>query len=452
MYLNIICILLLLGFNIVLCYRLARLYSSVYIVRFLYIYYIIQILLSLLITAIDPDFLVPGHPIRTIRISDVALKYAFIVSILGIFIYVGVYVVNSFSQNRCIGFYERFIQISDTYYLNFLSKVMAVIFSLTILVAFIPSLPYVLRVVSLSFSFITLFIGIFYHLIDNRKLWIGLLLFNFIVQNVQGSRGIALIPIVLFIFGYLVSIYKTRYFRKKVVLFCLLVIPLTSLFGAIASFREMYGRGIDVNTKNISKMVKYVFSDDSEEKDTDNFLYGLSRLINHGDFAVIGLTPKPIPYREGDSFVEEIEFIFTLQGENGNKAYRMQRGSLNYGSGTLSKYGFSINEKTSTGLGLLGDSYSRFGILGVMIYFFAISVFLTLIEYKLSYFYRKKNKILSYLIFIFFLYTSLYTLYGNSYFLLLKKFLFNGSFVVICMMALNVLILSSKRRYNISKR
>ena len=440
---DILFIFLLLCFNIILCYKLTKYYNTIYVVRFFYMYYIIQIILSLIIVIIDHNFIVPGHPIRNIKISDITLKYSFIVTVIGISIIIGVKLTSTLHKYKCIGFYEKYIKINDISHINIISKIMSIIFCITILIAFIPTLPYILRVISLSFSFITLFIGIFYPKINNKKIWISLLIINFVVQNIQGSRGLALIPFVLFILGYLISIYKTTYFKKRIILFCILTIPLISLFGAVASFRELYGRGIDVNYENLSKMVNFVFSENKSSNDSDNFLYGLSRLINHGDFAIIGLTPNVIQHREWDSFTEEIKYTFTLHGEEGNKLYRTQRGNMNYGSGALAKYGFSINETTSTGLGLLGDSYSRFGILGVIIYYVMISIFLTAIEYKLSKTYYK-NKISSYILFIFFIYTSLYTLYGNSYFVLLKKFLFNGSFVYICILSINILF--SKRR------
>ena len=61
-----------------------------------------QIILSLIIVIIDHNFIVPGHPIRNIKISDITLKYSFIVTVIGISIIIGVKLTSTLQMTLVI--------------------------------------------------------------------------------------------------------------------------------------------------------------------------------------------------------------------------------------------------------------------------------------------------------------------------------------------------------------
>lgn len=418
---------------------ISKKYSSVYICRYLYFYYIIQIIVALIIVLVDNNYLVPGSHIYPIKVSDVLIRISVIITIIGFVIRTALRISSynaKIDNNK--GLLTRALSIGTDYNINILSTALLVIFTLSILFTLIPNFPYALRVITLSFDFLPLFIGIFFlQFTRSKRVWCILLFsLNSLLNLVQGSRGLAIIPVGLLCIGYLISIsdFKRR-FRRTLFIFMLIGMPAMSIFGMIQDFREQYGRGNVVTVENIKLMLTYLFEGGGKSVDKDSYiLLGLSRFLNIGDMAVITLTPRVVDYRLFDDMDKELGYIYKLYGGEGGQEFREQRGSLNYGSGVLSKYGFSVNENTSVGLGLLGDSYSRFGICGVLVYFFFITLLLTSAEIKLLH--DKKNRLLAFTFLLFLIYTSLYTLYGNSYFVLFKKFLYNGLLVYVCLSVL----------------
>lgn len=419
--------------NIINLKDISQKYRSVYICRCFYLYYILQIAVSIAIVLIDSRYTVPGCRIYPLKVCEVLVSISLLTTLIGIVVRIAMWLSSySSKKDNNVSLINRINFVEQNYNIDTLSTVLLAIFTLSILFTLIPDYSYALRVITLSFDFLPLFIGIFFcEFSRSKRNWcIFLFSLNSLLNLVQGSRGLAIIPVVLLCIGYLIAISNKKHkFKKTLVIYMIIGFPLMSIFGKVQDFRENYGRGIEVTTENVKLMLAYLFEGGDSSGEENFVLLGLSRFLNIGDLAIITLTPEYVGHRGIDDMDEEMKFIYMLHGGEGRHEFREQRGSFNYGSGVLTKYGFSVNQNTSVGMGLLGDSYSRFGVFGVIIYFFLMTLLLTTIEVKLLR--NKNNQLVALTFLLFMIYTSLYTLYGNSYFQLFKKFLYNGTLVYI---------------------
>ena len=407
--------------------------------RFLYIYYILQICIAAVFVIDDHNYVVWGTA-NAMKVIEILLVLSLCCTVIGLMIWIGLHfsVICSHVVSP-ISLSERIRNINKNEVVR-ISNPFCLIFSLSILFTLIPEIPYSLRVISLSFEFIPLFVGIYFNVLRStqRHLWITVLIINVLLNMVQGSRGYAIIPVALWTIGYLITQSQYPNFRKKFIIVVILAAPVLSIFGKIQDYRDYYGRGMEVSQESIGLMLNFVFNAPNVNNDK-SALQGLSRFMNIGDLSILYDTPSKVDYRGFEDMLEEFAQSYSLYGSEGSKQFDETRGNLGYGSGVLTRYGFHVNAETSVGLGYLGDSYSRFGIFGVMLYFFLASWFISSLELKLM-----KNSKLSetvrFVFLLFLMFTVLYTLYGNPYYALLKKLIYNGGLV------LTLLVLICNRR------
>lgn len=408
--------------------------------RFLLIYYILQIGIALVFVIDDPNYVVWGTS-ETMKVVKILPKLSFCCTIIGLMIWSGLYFSNYNSNRKSTSsLIERINGISANEIIV-LSRPFCIIFSLSIVFTLIPEIPYSLRVISLSFAFIPLFVGIYFNVLKSTQkfIWIAVILINVLVNMVQGSRGYAIIPVALWTIGYLIMQSQKSHFKIKVIVVAIVAVPVLAIFGKIQDFRDYFGRGIEVTPETIGLMIDFLSYAQGVDNDK-SALQGLSRFMNIGDLSILYATPSKVEYRGFDDMLEEFTQVYSLYGSEGSKQFDEIRSELGYGSGVLTRYGFHVTAESSVGLGYLGDSYSRFGILGVMLYFFLISWFVSFLELKLM----KKGglpKSVKLVFLLFLMYTVLYTLYGNPYYVLLKKLLYNG-----CLVMIVLLIICKKRR------
>ncbi|MCM1731654.1 hypothetical protein [Bacteroides faecis] len=422
-------------FLLLLNYKIAvsihRYHPNVYLARFLYIYYIVEIIVGLVVVACDYDFMLPVIHSISVPVRDILPLWSLVVLVSGLFIKLGIATAcNNGQDSNLSSFSDRYSDVSFDFPINRISRIFAIIFLLSVLFPFIPQFPYALRIITLSFDFLPLFIGLYFNQLtmSGRWLWIFLLFINMAANMVQASRGLAVIPIALFMMGYLVSISKEPSFKKQIVIILLVSAPFFSIFGKIQDFREEFGRGNDVTIENADLLFYYLLNGSSLESKpiASSIADGLGRFINVGDFAIVHMTPSIVPHRGFIQMGEELRSAVTLYGSEGSAKFRENRGDLKYGSGVLSDYGFSVNANTSVGMGLLGDAFSRFGLVGVSIYLFLMAFLITKIELFIG---NKYPSVFGIILFLFLAYTFLYTIYGNSYFTFIKKIIFNGLLV-----------------------
>ena len=428
---DILIVIVLLVLNCMVARSINRSHPNIYLAKFLRIYYIIEIVVGLIVVGCNYNFLLPVIHSISLPVREVLGLWSFVVLVASLFIKMGIGVACQGNQDVAIKpFTARYISASADFPINRVSNIFAVIFFLSILFPFVPQFPYALRVITLSFDFLPLFIGLYFTQLSrrNRFLWVLLLLINMTANIIQASRGLAVIPIALFMIGYLVSISNKPIFKRQIAIILLISAPFFSFFGKIQDFREVFGRGNDVTAENAELLFNYLLNSSSGESKSlaNSVADGLGRFINVGDFAIVHMTPSHVPHRGFIQMGDEIKSAVTLYGSDGSSKFREDRGNLKYGSGVLSDYGFSINENTSVGMGLLGDSYSRFGILGVAIYLFLMAFVITKMELYIG---KHYPSVFGIILFFFLAYTFLYTIYGNSYFAFFKKIIYNGALV-----------------------
>lgn len=421
--------------NVCIFKRISKKYPHQYIMRFLYIYYILQIGIAAIFVIDDSNYVIWGTA-RAMKVIEILPVLSLCCTIIGLMIWFGLYCSRDSSKGmKTTSLVERInsIQAED---IIVLSRPFCIIFSLSFVFTLIPHVPYVLRVISLSFTFIPLFVGIYFNVLksNQKKIWIAVIVINMLLNMVQGSRGYAIIPIALWTIGYLITKSQYPRFKMKVLVIAIFAVPVLSIFGKIQDYRDYYGRGMKISQETIGLMFDFVFNAPKLNSDK-SALQGLSRFMNIGDLSILHATPSKVDYRGFEDMLEEFTQVYSLYGSEGSKQFDEIRGDLGYGSGVLTRYGFHVNAETSVGLGYLGDSYSRFGIIGVMLYFFIASWFISSLELKLM----KKGRLpeSARLVFLLFLmFTVLYTLYGNPYYALLKKLIYNGGLVMVVLLFL----------------
>lgn len=365
---------------------------------------------------------------RPTYLSEAISEYSWIVTFIGIIIVFSTSVIKHlFSNLYTIGFKLQIRQFKNSINKNRYAEIILIIFSISSVSSLLNDFSYLLSVLYLTFNFITITVGLVFQELKktNQRLWIISLTLFCILNMVRGSRGVALYPVVFFVIGYVLSVKDKRKIRKTILMSALFLYPLFSIMSAAQGFREEFGRGIEITKENVGTFFDFLISSDEYSSSTDIVSNSLGRFLNHSDFAVIHLSPDPIGFREFEQMNEELLSIVSLSGGSENiDAFNEARSGLKYGVGVLTSYGFYITDKTSTGLGLLADSYSRFGMLGIAIYFLLFSLLCYYLECKSAALIYKKP-ILSICLTSFLFYNICFC-YGNSYYVLLKIILFRG--------------------------
>jgi hypothetical protein len=408
---------------------LSKLIPNFYSPLLLFSYYVFEFFILNVLNIIDIHSNLLYNLDYEIHYNDLILPYAGILLFLGC-----LFLALFFILKHCFGDSGKFISIDQrvknigsSMNPNRLLGLLALFFSLNVVSAF--DLIYLIQVLSLSFAFSPIIFGLLFDLANNRSkiVWFSLMTTNLIFHIVQGSRGIAVMPILLFIVGYLIQMNNTK---RKIRLFIILILigyPVLAVFGKISDYRQIFGRGLEVSVENFSYLADFLISGDSYEIIESSAPEGLVRLLNHADMAVISLTPDIIDYRGGDYIFDEIQNAILLNGSS-ERASSFYSG--HYGNSVALKYGYSVNESTSVEFSLLADAYSRAGLLGIIIYY----SFFTLILFSLERMTASAifgNNVIALILLMFILISAINGLYAYTIWEFLKVVIFRGAFIII---------------------
>jgi len=129
----------------------------------------------------------------------------------------------------------------------------------------------------------------------------------------------------------------------------------------------------------------------SAEQEVSSFGMGLQRMVDWCNIVVPPMTPSQVPYRGFDDGVEELLSFFRF-GLFGSDRYRSVEIS--------NAYGFLSNEATSVPFGLIGDGWSRAGIVGAICYAIFASVYVMAHETLLKLVFRSHPSLLAFYILV----------------------------------------------------
>lgn len=349
---------------------------------FYIIYNVAQLFLAILILFLMPDYEITND---YISLRDTIVPYGLCCVLANIGIILGNGVKGNFHK---LSLTEIVSGCSENYDINVASRLFLLLFSTSLIHLFTSN--YLIAVFYNCFSFIAFFPGISFLKLKRtvKTEWLLVLGVVLLLNLVQGSRGQALMPIIMFLIGYFIAIRRERYFKKHILIVFFAGSLAMPVFSMVALFREYAGRSLEINLENINMMVSYIKSSDIESDDELIYTNSLGRVLNTPNFVVPTRTPEPIPYRGTIQLKDEIASIFSIKGSSEKVQTGMEeRASYKYGNGILQDYGYTITSYTSTGLTIISDSFSRFGYIGVFLYslLFAFSL------KKLEFFFKKKN-------------------------------------------------------------
>lgn len=409
-----------------------RFRQGTYLNMFYIIYYIFQGVLSCVILFLDKGFLLANFSSSIyIPIKASILPYCIgtLVAIWGIFI--GMIISNKIYRNKQeISWSGRTLFLCNNYNVDKFSFFLAIGFCFSILVAFIPS--YLVSALSLTFAFSPLLIGIWWNYLrpTTKRIWKFVIFITFLFHTLQGSRGLAVFPLVAFAVGYLFCLSDNKAKLKKTIrMYIIIGIISIPFLGFVQNYRENFGRGNEISMDTFMEMLNFANSDNSSDKEQDIYAsYG--RLLNHTNNVVVVMTPSVVPYRMFDAMDQEIASIFQVLGADDSQTFRENRADMGYSTGVATKYGFRVTETTSVEFGMFADSYSRFGYLGVFIYSILFSIVLALME-KWCYNHIFCSPVLAMVLISFLLYNGALN-YMYSYYSFFKIVLIRGIMVIVC--------------------
>lgn len=351
-----------------------------------------------------------------------------------------------FGFPRMVSMQDRIRSLSSTYNIDKVSFVFLIGFLFTILTSL--DISYYIAAFALSFSFSPILVGLLWA--EQSKFmkisWGLALCVNALFHFVQGSRGTGLFPVIFFILGYLISIYQQkRLFKKRVLAFGIIGICFMPVLSFVQTFRDMSGRGLEVNAKNIALMFDAAREmADSKQDDDSGIDQSLGRMLIATNVAVPKMTPGEVPYRGFDYINEEFGVMFSLAGSEGAEAQREVRANSHIGTAPAIKYGFSVNKFTSVEWPLFADGFSRFGYLGILGYSLIFALFLSFLEKECSKLWRR-NKLLSTVLILFILYNGVLS-YMYSYYSFCKLLIFRTPIVIIVTYSLSIFASKSINR------
>jgi len=350
---------------------------------------------------------------------------------LSMYLFVGLVVLftvkfaHLFSRKTTIGQLNSSEDIStDT--LNFWTMVYVIIITLKSYLIIVGSENYFVQTLSLFFDFFPLLVGLVYNRIRKsiRLLFFIIIILNFVIHIVQSSRGTAIVPVGLFALGYFTQTrLKLNYTH---IIFIIILIPIFITFNKVESYRKIYGRGLEVNAKNVNTLWNYLITPGNIVNVKSDFGTPFGRLINHPNLAVFYLSPHYIKYRETQTIKDEFLTSFSIQGPDRErkKVFDKMKGNESFGNGVLNRYGYSVSASSSWELSILADGYSRGGIGVMSLYIFITIIFLLNIEIFLQ---KRFNESALWQLLLFFLYfSSVFTFYPYPLMMAIKTVRYRG--------------------------
>ena len=409
-------------------------------------YYIFQGLLSCIILYLDHEFLLANSDNNfAIPIKDSILPYCkgTLIAIVGIII--GMSLSNKIYKNTNKKSWIQMVQLLYHYYnVDRFCVILSLVFSFSILVSLIPS--YLISALSLTFAFSPLFVGIVWSGLNDmtKNIWKCILFVTFIFHTLQGSRGLAIFPIVAFLIGYLFCLSSNKKKLNKVLrLYVVIGFVSVPFLGFVQDYRDHFGRGNEISMQTFSNMLDFISGINSTGKDENEDIYAsYGRLLNHTNNVVVVMTPSIVPYRGFEAMDQEIASIFSILGENNAQTFREKRADIGYSTGVATRYGFRVTETTSVEFGMFADAFSRFGYLGVFFYSILFALILAIME-KWCYNYTFKRPLLAMTLVSFLIYNGALN-YMYSYYSFFKIVLVRGGCVILCMLLIEKFCIRKK--------
>lgn len=406
--------------------------QGTYLNMFYLLYYIFQGGLSCFILFLDKDFLLANTSSSVsipIRVSILPYCVGTLLAIIGILI--GMIISNRvYRNNNEIKWSERIEMLSYNYNIDRFCILLAIGFSFSILVSLVPS--YLISALSLTFAFSPLLAGILWESLTagTRTVWKLALFIAFLFHTLQGSRGLAIFPLVAFAFGYLFCISDDRNKMKKTIrLYVVIALVSIPFLGFVQTYRENMGRGNEISLQTFTEMLNFAGSSDVANHE-EGIYASYGRLLNHTNNVVVVMTPSIVPFRGFEAMDQEIASIFQVLGADDSQSFRKNRADMGYSTGIATRYGFRVTEDTSVEFGMFADAYSRFGYFGIFIYSILFAIILALME-KWCCNHSFNRPLLTTVLLTFLLYNGALN-YMYSYYSFFKIVLVRGIVVVVC--------------------
>lgn len=399
--------------------------NGTFLNTFYVFFYTFQIFISFVLLLTNYDFELWNS--YGTKLAECIPSFSFGIVIANISIMCAALLFRMINREQAYNILDIVEYVKEEYSISLISIFFLIGFSFTIISSL--NISYVVAVFALAFSFAPVIIGLLWKNISSfhKLLWISMLIINLVFHSIQGSRGTAIFPICFVIGGYLISIQNNKdLFHKRLLAFgftSILSIPFLSF---IADYRDSIGRNEDVSIEALEAMID--FANDETILSNDKEDNSISRLLIHPNVAAIYLTPEIIPHREFDYLLEEMFSIITLSGEDGAETNKQFRSDLGYGTGVATRYGFTVNDKTSVEWPILADGYTRFGYLGIALYSFLFAIFLSWLEKKCM-IVKNIQPLLAIVLLFFVLYNGVLS-YMYSYYSFIKLLLFRMTLVL----------------------
>jgi hypothetical protein len=195
-----------------------------------------------------------------------------------------------------------------------------------------------------------------------RWWWLSMCL-NAAVAIAAGSRSKALIPAVLFVAGYISALPERRRLTVGAIS-VLAIFPLLHVAGALGVARDNLGRGglellrQDHLREVFAELSRQLVHNGGEPSDQISG-QGLGRMLAWTNVVVPLLTPREIPYRGFDGFIDEAVQTFKVSSVTGVSADELIDAGLVLGPARI--YGFTVNSNTAVEFTLPADGWSRGG-------------------------------------------------------------------------------------------
>jgi hypothetical protein len=238
------------------------------------------------------------------------------------------------------------------------------------------AIGYVVRVLSTTLLFVPFLAGVFSARFRAvRNFWFVVLAINASIGLAAGSRFVALLPIVLYVVGYITTLHGWH--RRRAIMLTLAG-GLAAFFvtGIIGIVRQEIGRGgVEIfSSERVAAVIneaEQVVAQGASGRDLIVF-NALTRLLAPTNVAVPMLSPEVIPYRGFEGLQREIVATARIQALSGVSHGEYLEAGL--GQGPANAYGFLVDETNAFEFGILPDGWSRGGPLVVLLFGFSLTL------------------------------------------------------------------------------
>jgi hypothetical protein len=243
------------------------------------------------------------------------------------------------------------------------------------------------RIAHTSLVYMPLFVGRYSRVLRKAAgAWLFAMAISFFLGIATGSRFDALVPPVLFMIGR-ISSSPPALRRKAITVTAAMLVVFLGISGLTGIVRSEVGRGRDEHGNLLSMdrlnraadAAGRVFTSSSGDDEDRVGSTAVARMITWANFASTRFTPDPVAYKGWSDFGQQARLVlFDVALISGSTL--QDRIDLGVGTAAAKAYGYIVTDKNSVDFGLLGDGWSRAGILGVLILGFALACFMSVLE------------------------------------------------------------------------